>query len=134
MCINKTSTPLNVAHLHVSGPGATRQLPLRLELRKLGRVVGVGDASGPEAVPDGQRDVVLGADVEDLVPVLVGKVLLVVHEAQLGVDGPPSGDNASHALRSQGDVPVGQSREEGRDAAALKTRSRLNDAPRQGAT
>ena len=41
------------------------------------------DAAWPQAIPNGQRDVVLGADVQDLVPVHVRKVLCVVQQAQL---------------------------------------------------
>ncbi len=41
------------------------------------------NAAGAQAVADGQRDVVLGADVQDLVPVRERKVLSVVQEAQL---------------------------------------------------
>lgn len=52
------------------------------------------DGARAEAVADGERNVVLGANVEDLVPVLVGEVLLVVRQAELGVDGAAAGDNA----------------------------------------
>ena len=41
------------------------------------------DAAGAQAVADGERDVVLRADVQDVVPVRVGKVLAVVQQAQL---------------------------------------------------
>ena len=42
-----------------------------------------GDAAGAQAVADGQGDVVLRADVQDLVPVRVREVLRVVQQAQL---------------------------------------------------
>lgn len=40
-------------------------------------------AARPEAIPDGEGDVVLGADVQNLVPVCVRKVLVVFKQAQL---------------------------------------------------
>lgn len=42
----------------------------------LGRIVGVRCAAGAQPIPNGQGDVVGGADVQDLVPVLISKVLL----------------------------------------------------------
>ena len=41
------------------------------------------DAARPEAVSNGKGDVILRANVQDLVPVHVGKVLSVVQQAQL---------------------------------------------------
>eukprot|EP00951_Prasinocladus_malaysianus_P010243 scaffold75047_cov39-Prasinocladus_malaysianus.AAC.1 len=72
-----------VHDLDVLLPGAAGELALHLELEELGLVVGVLDAAGTQAVADGQRDVVLGADIQDLVPVLVRKVLLVLQQGQL---------------------------------------------------
>lgn len=46
------------------------------------------NAAGPEAVADGQRDVVLSTDVQDLVPVSVRKVLGVVQQAELRTTHP----------------------------------------------
>mmetsp|Transcript_18714 Transcript_18714/g.33393 ORF Transcript_18714/g.33393 Transcript_18714/m.33393 type:complete len:243 (-) Transcript_18714:966-1694(-) len=86
-----------VHHLHVLLPGPACKLPLHLELEKLRRVVGVLDAAGAEAVADGERDVVLGANVQNLVPVLVGEILLVLQQRQLGVDGAAAADDAGEA-------------------------------------
>ncbi len=47
-------------------------------------------AAWPEAVADGEGDVVGGADVQDLVPVHEGKVLGVVQQAQLRQQGTPA--------------------------------------------
>ena len=93
-----------VHDLHVLGPGPLGELPLGLELGELGLVVGVVDAARAEAVADGEGDVVLGADVEDVVPVLVGEVLLVVEDVPLGVDGAAAGDDAGLAVDGRGDV------------------------------
>ncbi len=91
---HKHTHPPTRTYLHVLLPRAARQLALRLELGKLRLVVGVLDGPGAETVADGEGDVVLGADVEDVVPVLVGEVLLVVRQAVLRVDRPPAGDDA----------------------------------------
>ena len=40
-------------------------------------------AAWPQPVSNGQGDVVLGADVQDVVPVRVGKVLLLVQQGEL---------------------------------------------------
>lgn len=40
-------------------------------------------AARPEAIPDGERDVILCADVQNLVPVGVRKVLRVIQQTQL---------------------------------------------------
>mmetsp|Transcript_11094 Transcript_11094/g.18065 ORF Transcript_11094/g.18065 Transcript_11094/m.18065 type:complete len:505 (-) Transcript_11094:186-1700(-) len=91
-----------VHHLHVLLPGAQGELALHLELGELRLVVGVVDGPRPEAVADAQRDVVLVADVQDLVPVLVGEVLPVVAQAVLGVDGAPAAHDARHAVHRHG--------------------------------
>ena len=44
---------------------------------------GTCDAARPQPVADGEGDVVCGADVQDLIPVHVRKVLGVVQQAQL---------------------------------------------------
>ena len=41
------------------------------------------NAPRPQPIADGQRDVVLCADVQDFVPVHVGEVLCVVQQTQL---------------------------------------------------
>ena len=41
------------------------------------------DAARPEAIADGEGDVVLRADVQDVIPVRVREILRVVQQAQL---------------------------------------------------
>lgn len=59
---------LSAAHLHILSPRAARQLALHLELRELSEVVGVFDAPRTQTVSDGKRNIVLVADVEDVIP------------------------------------------------------------------
>mmetsp|Transcript_38698 Transcript_38698/g.91685 ORF Transcript_38698/g.91685 Transcript_38698/m.91685 type:complete len:275 (-) Transcript_38698:986-1810(-) len=92
-----------VHDLDVLLPRPPRELPLDLELKELRGVVGVADAPGAEAVPDRERDVILGADVQDLVPVLIGEILFVLQERKLGVDGAAAADNPGEAARRQVD-------------------------------
>mmetsp|Transcript_3680 Transcript_3680/g.11576 ORF Transcript_3680/g.11576 Transcript_3680/m.11576 type:complete len:201 (+) Transcript_3680:480-1082(+) len=66
-----------VHDLYVPLPGASSKFPLHPQLRELRLVVGVADAARAQAVPDAQGDVVLVADLQDFVPVLVSKVFLV---------------------------------------------------------
>lgn len=63
------------------------------------------NAARPEAISNGERDVIFLANLQDFIPVLIGKVLPVVSETPLGVNGAASGDNASEPLGSQGDEP-----------------------------
>eukprot|EP00968_Pinguiococcus_pyrenoidosus_P014072 scaffold1280_cov246-Pinguiococcus_pyrenoidosus.AAC.14 len=90
-----------VHHLHVLLPRPLGELPLHLELSELSFVVGVLDAARAQSVSDGQADVVLVADVEDVVPVLVGEVLRVGREAELRVDAAAAGHDPRQALGSQ---------------------------------
>mmetsp|Transcript_5622 Transcript_5622/g.12903 ORF Transcript_5622/g.12903 Transcript_5622/m.12903 type:complete len:231 (-) Transcript_5622:1056-1748(-) len=91
-----------IHHLHVLLPRAARKVALHLELGELRLVVRVLDASRTQAVANGQRDVVLRADVEDVVPVLVRKVLrIVVDQHVLCVDRPAARHDAGDALRGE---------------------------------
>mmetsp|Transcript_35790 Transcript_35790/g.70413 ORF Transcript_35790/g.70413 Transcript_35790/m.70413 type:complete len:241 (+) Transcript_35790:1037-1759(+) len=91
-----------VHDLHVLLPGAEGELSLCLEFRKLGLVVCVVDASGSEAVTDGERNVVLGTDIENIVPVFPRKVLFVVENVPFGVDRSSTGYNTRLAVNRHG--------------------------------
>mmetsp|Transcript_44052 Transcript_44052/g.82364 ORF Transcript_44052/g.82364 Transcript_44052/m.82364 type:complete len:541 (-) Transcript_44052:47-1669(-) len=91
-----------IHHLDALGPGPLRQLTLDLKLAKLGFVIGILDAARTKAVTNAQGHVVLLADVQDVIPVLVRKVLLVFGDAKFGVDGAAAADDASQTLGSQG--------------------------------
>jgi hypothetical protein len=67
-------------------------------------------ASRPETVSNGQCNIILSTDVQDIVPMLVREVLSVVHEAELGMYGAPTGDDACDAVCSQWDEPQEHSR------------------------
>lgn len=54
------------------------------------------NAARPEAISDGEADVILGADVQDLIPVRVRKVLCVVQQAQLHMVMKPSQRSSMH--------------------------------------
>mmetsp|Transcript_19197 Transcript_19197/g.27998 ORF Transcript_19197/g.27998 Transcript_19197/m.27998 type:complete len:333 (-) Transcript_19197:631-1629(-) len=84
-----------VHDLDVLLPRTQGELSLSFELGKLRFIVGIPDGSGAESITDGKGDIVLGADVEDFVPMLVGKVFLVVEDVPLGMDGSTTGDDTS---------------------------------------
>ena len=48
------------------------------------------NAAWPQPIANGQRDVILCTDVQDLVPVHVGKILCVVQQTQLQADSSTS--------------------------------------------
>mmetsp|Transcript_33447 Transcript_33447/g.99629 ORF Transcript_33447/g.99629 Transcript_33447/m.99629 type:complete len:676 (+) Transcript_33447:411-2438(+) len=93
-----------VHDLHVLLPRAAGQFSLGEELGELRLVVGVVDRSGTESVTDGKGNVVLGANVENVVPVLVGEILPVMEDVPLGMDGSAAGDDARLAGDGHGHV------------------------------
>ena len=60
--------------------GPQDQMAQRHQLGELRLVGGVVDAPGPEAVPEGQRELVLAGHLQEVVEVLVERVLLLVVE------------------------------------------------------
>ncbi len=102
-----------VHDLHVEGPGPASQVALGPQLGELGLVVGIGNAAGPQAVADAEGHVVAGHDLADLVPVGVRKVLAVMGQAPLGVDGPAAADDAGDSLGGQRHVAEQQPRVNG---------------------
>ena len=65
-------------HLAIVLPGLERQFTERLQLRELGPVVGVGQATGTQPVAQAERHVVGVHDLAELVEVRVPEVLLLV--------------------------------------------------------
>ncbi len=57
--------------LDTFGPGPLGELPQDLQFVELGLIGGVGQTAGPEAVPQGQGDVVFPGDVEQPVVVFI---------------------------------------------------------------
>ena len=76
-------------HLHAVLPGDLGQLAQGLQLGELGRVVGVGDAAGAQAVAQRERDVVGPHDLADVLEVLVEEVLLWWARHHLAMIEPP---------------------------------------------
>lgn len=62
------------------------------------------DAPRAETVANGQRDIIGSTDVQNLIPVGVGKVFCVVQQTELGVDGAAARNDPRQTLRRQGDV------------------------------
>ena len=80
-------------HLHVPGPGPAGQLAQAYQFLDLAHVAGVGQAAGTAGISQGDGHVVLPADVQDLIKILVEGVLLPRH-AHPGKDqGAAPGDN-----------------------------------------
>ena len=91
-------------HLHPSGFRDLRQLAERAQLGELRRVVGVGDRTGPQAVAEGEGDVVAGEDVAEFVEVGVQERLSVMGQTPGGHDGPAAADDPGDPLDGQRDV------------------------------
>ena len=62
------------------------------------------DAPRSQPIPNGEADVILRTDVQDFIPMLISKVLLVFQEAQLGMNGAATTDNAGDTVCSERDV------------------------------
>ena len=59
-------------------PGTGSEFSLDLQFGQLGIVVGICNRSGAEPVTDRKADIVSGADITDIVPMGIEKILLVV--------------------------------------------------------
>lgn len=59
-------------HVHVVAGFLLQLVPAAY----LGRIVGIRCAAGAQPIPNGQGYIIGSADVQDLVPVLISKVLL----------------------------------------------------------
>ena len=106
-------------HLHVLLPGAEAEFAHHLQLAELGLVVGVVGAARTQPVADADRDIVLGEDVADLVPVGVEEVLFVVVAHPLGHDAAAAGDAAGETLGHGGKQVFQQSGVDGEVVNAL---------------
>ena len=87
--------------LHVVLPGFLGEFAESLEFGELGFVAGVGDAAGTKAVAEGEADVVLLENLDDVVEVFVEEILFVVVGHPLGEDGAAAADDAGDALGDQ---------------------------------
>src|SRR5450432_2437146 len=90
--------------LHVVLPGNLREFAESFEFGELGFVAGVGDAAGAEAVAEGEADVVLLENLDDVVEVFVEEILFVVVGHPLGEDGTAAADDAGDALGNQREI------------------------------
>ena len=78
--------------------------PRCLEFGELGFVAGVGHATGAQSVAEGEADVVLLENLDDIVEALVEEVLLVVVGHPLRENCAAAADDAGDALRDQRQV------------------------------
>ena len=66
-------------HLHVPGPGPFGQLAQPYQLLNLAHVAAVGQTAGAAGVSQGDGHVVLPADVQNLVKILIERILFPGH-------------------------------------------------------
>ena len=97
LCIGTWPGPFD-HHLAVALPGDAGELAERLELGELGGIVGVGDRARPQAIAQGEADVVGAADLADLLEVLVEEALAMMRQAPLRHDRAAAGDDAGDAV------------------------------------
>mmetsp|Transcript_651 Transcript_651/g.1028 ORF Transcript_651/g.1028 Transcript_651/m.1028 type:complete len:435 (+) Transcript_651:690-1994(+) len=89
-----------VHYLYILLPRTLCEIALKLELKELGLVVRIKDGSRSKTISNRKSDVVLSTDVKDLIPVFVGKVLLVMEDIPLGMDTSSTGNNTSQTVYS----------------------------------
>ena len=88
-------------HLNVMPPGDLGQLAERLQLAKLGFVVGIVDGAGAQAVAEAESNVVSLHDLADLLEVRVQEAFLVVGQAPLGHDRTTARNDARQTFGRQ---------------------------------
>lgn len=81
------------------------QFTLSGELRELSLIIRIVNRARPESITDRESDIILVADVQDVIPMCVGKILLVMREAPFRMDGATPGHNPRHPSCRQGDEP-----------------------------
>mmetsp|Transcript_2080 Transcript_2080/g.3616 ORF Transcript_2080/g.3616 Transcript_2080/m.3616 type:complete len:280 (-) Transcript_2080:999-1838(-) len=87
-----------VHYLNALLPGSHGQITLDLEFTELGLIIGILDTARTESIPDAQGHIILLANVQDVIPVLVCKILLVLGDAKFGMNGTTTADNTSEAF------------------------------------
>mmetsp|Transcript_18421 Transcript_18421/g.40109 ORF Transcript_18421/g.40109 Transcript_18421/m.40109 type:complete len:256 (+) Transcript_18421:667-1434(+) len=90
--------------LDIFFPGTTGESTLSLEFGKLGFIISVVNGSGTKTISDGESNVVLGANIKNLIPMIIRKVLLVVENAPLGMNGSSTADDTSHSFNSHWNI------------------------------
>ena len=85
--------------LHARFPRAHGQIPLHFQLRQLGEVVGVRHGTGPQAIPDGDGNIVSRQNGTNFIPMGIKEIFLFVDHAPLRHDGTAAGNDARHAPR-----------------------------------
>ncbi len=88
-------------HLHILLPGALGQFAQHLQFSKLGRIRGVVEAAGAQAVAQGEGDIVALADIQQLIVVGVEGVFLLMVQHPLGHQGAAAGDDLGDARIDQ---------------------------------
>ena len=71
-----------------------RELAEHVKLGELGRVAGVGDRAGPQAVAQAPRDIILAHDVAEVVKACVERIWLPVSHHPFGDQRPAAADDA----------------------------------------
>ena len=86
--------------LNVVLPRLLGQFTQSLKFGELGFVAGIGNAAGTQAVAQGERNVVFGENLADIVKALIQKILFVMVRHPLRQNRPAATDNPGDALRN----------------------------------
>ena len=86
-------------HLATVRPRLERQFAERLQLRELSGVIGVREATGPQAVAEAEGDIVLPHDLAQFVEVGVPGILLMMGQHPAPHERPAPAHDAGDALR-----------------------------------
>ena len=80
-------------HLHVVLPGDLGELTQGAQFTELGFIVGIGNGTGAQAIPETEGHVVGLHDLADVFEMSVEEALFMVRQAPLGHDRTAAGDN-----------------------------------------
>ena len=112
--MHRNMTRSLIHHLHPTIPSPLGQIPLCLQLSKLGLIISIRQRTGPQSVPDRKADIISRHDIADVIPMGPKEVLFVVGEAPLRHDRSTSAYNSCHPLCGHRNKPQKNSRMDGK--------------------
>ena len=85
-------------HLHIPGPGPLGQFPQSHQLLNLAHIAAIGQTAGTAGIPQGDGHIILPADLQDFIEILVEGIFLPRHAHPCEHQRAATGDNIHLSL------------------------------------